>query len=113
MNELVFTPASLLDLLSQVDELKDLDIGISETLDGNIQLQLGNSTYIIGDDAKQISADPDIVEDIADLNTETYDELADSTDFIQDTVESGIVSELAKTLFIGGVARLTAKYLKG
>ena len=39
MDSIVFTPASLIDLLSQIEELKDYDIGISETIDGQIQLK--------------------------------------------------------------------------
>ena len=30
MDELVFTPAAIIDLLSQIDELSELDIGVVE-----------------------------------------------------------------------------------
>ena len=113
MSELVFTPASLLDLLSQIDELKDLDVGLTETIDGKIQLQVGNSVYIIGDSAESIQVDEQVIEDVSSLNEDTYNDLAVSGQFEDDQpIESGIIAELAKTLFIGGVARLTAKYLK-
>lgn len=113
MDELVFTPASLLDLLSQIDELKDLNVGLTETIDGKIQLQIGDSIYIIGDSAESIQVDEQVIEDVSSLNEDTYSDLAVSGQFEDDQpIESGIIAELAKTLFIGGVARLTAKYLK-
>lgn len=113
MDELVFTTASLLDLLSQIDELKDLNVGLTETIDGKIQLQVGDSIYIIGDSAESIQVDEQVIEDVSSLNEDTYSDLAVSGQFEDDQpIESGIIAELAKTLFIGGVARLTAKYLK-
>lgn len=113
MDELVFTPASLLDLLSQIDELKDLNVGLTETIDGKIQLQVGDSVYIIGDSAESIQVDEQVIEDVSNLNEDTYNDLAVSGQFEDDQpIESGIIAELAKTLLIGGVARLTAKYLK-
>ena len=41
MDSIVFTPASLIDLLSKIEELSDYPIGITETLDGQIQLNVG------------------------------------------------------------------------
>ncbi len=113
MDTLVFTPAALLDLFSQIDELSGYEISLTETIDKKLQLQIGDSVYIVGEDAELVSADRDVVSDIDKLNSEAYDELTASDDFTSDQhILSGIVAELAKTLFIGGVARLTSKYLK-
>lgn len=113
MNELVLTPASLLDLLSQIDELKDLDVGISETIDGGIQLQIGESIYLIENTAEDVIVDDEVVEDVSSINENTYDELMSGEDFIKDdTIESGVIKELAKTLLVGGLVRLTTKFLK-
>ena len=36
--EILFTPSSLLDLLSKVDELKEYPVGLTETFDGGLEL---------------------------------------------------------------------------
>lgn len=115
MDELVFTPASLIDILSQIDELKDLNVGISQTPDGETQLQVGSSIYMLEpENEKEIYVDRAVVEDVEDANFSAYENLGsefDVTDNLQ-AVESGIIKELAKTLLIGGMVRLAAKTLK-
>lgn len=116
MSEIVFTPSALLDLLSQVDELKDVDIGITETLDNQIQLQIGESIYVLSDDTvTDISVDASVVDTVEDVNFCTYEDLASSGDIDINSfepVESGILKEVAKTLLVGGMVRLSAKLLK-
>lgn len=114
MEELVFTPAAVLDLLSKIDELKDVDVGITETMDGQIQLQVGESTYEIDtEEATDIQVDKEVVEEISDTNQQAYDDLAESGEVeINDTVESGIIKEVAKTLLVGGIARLGVNLLR-
>lgn len=113
MEELVFTPAGLLDLLSQIDELSDVNIGLTETLSGDLELRVGDNTYIISaDHATDVPADDDIISDISDINDDAYSEMESSGQVSLDQpIESGIIKELAKTLLVGGIARLTAKYL--
>ena len=60
MNEIVFTPAGLLDLLSQIDEFKDLDIGLAPTIDDKLQLQIGNSIYTIDNNAETVYVDNEV-----------------------------------------------------
>ena len=43
--DLLFTPASILEILNQIDELKEYDLGVAETLDGKLQVQVGTSFY--------------------------------------------------------------------
>lgn len=114
MEELILTPSALLDLLLQIDELKDKDIGITETLDGNLQLQINDTIYTIeSDDIIDIPTDVGTVETITDVKDAAYDELEDSGQIeTKDSIESGIIGSLAKSLFIGGMARLTADILK-
>ena len=116
MSNIVFTPASLIDLLSQIDELSEYDIGIAETLDDKIQLNIGDSTYIIDDeDATEIPVDESVVDAVEDANIEAYENLDDSIEVAVDDeqiVESGILKELAKTLLVGGIVRLGGKLLK-
>lgn len=114
--EIIFTPAALLDLLNQIDELKGLNLGLTETLDGDIQLQVGDSTYIINTSSEEtpdVDVSEDVVETVSNLNEDAYSELEASGNVeLDESVESGLIGELAKTLFVGGVARLTAKILK-
>lgn len=117
MNSVVFTPASLLDLLSQIDELKEYEVGVTETLDGKLQLTVGDSTYIIDtENATTVSVEDSIVEQVEETNLDAYENLDDSVDVkVYDEgepVESGILKELAKSLLLGGMVRLSGKLLK-
>lgn len=117
MDEIMFTTSSLIDLLSQIDELKDVDVGISEFPDGTIQLNVGNSSYDIRTDrADEVEVSQDIVDEISDINEATYNELSESgelsvTDDIE-AINSGAVKQLLKTLLVGGIVRLTSKLVK-
>lgn len=116
MDNILFTPAALLDLLAQIEELKHVDVGVSETIDGNIQIQVGDSTYIIEDrDSTEIQVDSTVVDAIDDVNVSAYEDLASSGDVIldnPDNIQSGVLKQIAKTLLVGGLVRLTAKLLK-
>lgn len=108
---LVITPAGLLDLLSQIDELSEYPVGISETIDGQLQLQVGDSIYEINsEDASEIEVDESVVNEISDINEETYEQLDIDEEV---SIESGIIKELAKTLLVGGLVRMGAKVLRG
>lgn len=119
MEQQLFTPAALLSILSQIDELKDKELEITETLDGAMQLRIGDSVYAIEDVAPVVfEVEPEVVEQVDDLNEETYSDMQDSGDIdMLDTtdddipVQGGILSELFKTLAVGGMVRLTTKML--
>lgn len=114
MDKLLFTPSAVLDLLVQIDELKDKELGMTETLDGNLQLTVGESDYIIEPSELQTTLninDTDL-ENIQELSEEAYQAMADDGDIELDSaepIESGIIKEIAKTLLIGGVVRLAGK----
>lgn len=114
METILFTPASLIDLLSQIDELSHLTLGVSETLDGQFQLTVGDSNYLIEtNSANDIVVDEDVVEEVEDINYQAYDELSASSSQnfdVTEPIESGIIKELAKTLLVGGLVRLTGKF---
>lgn len=111
---LVLTPSALLAFLTQIEELKDLDISISENED-NIEVQIGESFYTIeSPETSTVEVDEEAVNDIEDLNEEGYTELSDTegVDIVEDItgdepVEGGIIKELIKTLAVGGLVRLT------
>lgn len=130
MDELLFTPAAVLSLLSQIDELKDVNVGVSEYTDG-LQIQVGKSVYTISsEDAEKIDVEESVLDKVDEISVDAYQELEDSgsieihdpdgdghiedvSDSLDDEpVEGGVIKELAKTLFVGGLVRLTAKMLK-
>lgn len=110
MNMLLFTPAALLDFLSSIDEFKDFDIGITESSSGDIQVQIGESTYNVDtSQATEIEVDEEAIDQVDEANEEAYDELDVDT---QEDVEGGIIKEALKTLLVGGLVRMGAKVLK-
>lgn len=113
-NEILFTTASLLDFLQQIEELSDKDIVLNED-DAAITVAIGESTYSISKNAAEAVEVPDeIVEEVAEINETTYEEL-DGVEYSEvsdeETVEGGIISETLKTLAIGGLVRLTGKIM--
>ena len=94
MDTILFTPASLIDLLSKVEELSNVDVGISETPDGNIQLTIGDSVYAIDTStAAEVSVDADAVDEVEAVGAEAYSQLDDSIEVTSDetAVQSGIL----------------------
>ena len=116
MGSILFTPASLIDLLSQIDELSEYDINITETIDGKLQLGIGESTYLIDDeDATDVAVSEDVADTVEDINLEAYENLDDDIDVhVSDdqVIESGVLKEIAKTLLVGGMVRLAGKLMK-
>lgn len=114
-NEILLTPAALLDFLRQVEELSDKDITIDET--GNsLTVTIGNSTYDIDlAHAEDIEVPDEVVEEVAEVADEAYAGLGEDGVEIdnpdEEIVEGGILSEALKTLAIGGLVRLTGKVL--
>lgn len=118
MDVLMFTPAGVLELLAKIDELKDQELSITESLDGQtLQVQIGDSVYEIEmNNEREIPVDDTTLIEVDDANVEAYQELVDN-DVIDmndtdDSVESGVLTELAKTLLIGGMVRFVGKELK-
>lgn len=115
-SELVFTESAILDLLSQIPELNNYDIGASQTIDGTLILQIGDNKYnVISHNDEFVSVDDKVVDEIQEINEETYNELIEDPNNIveeyDEDIESGILKEAIKTLAIGGLVRLGKKYL--
>lgn len=116
--QILFTPSSLLDLLTKIEELKGLDVGVTESVNGDMYIKVGESSYKIDtSNVTDISVEDDVVETIEDVNEETYSNLGESDEVVleddPDKIESSIIKELAKTLLLGGMVRLSAKWLRG
>ena len=108
MNEIVLTPAALLDILQQIDELSEYPVSISESADA-IQLSVGDSSYTISTAAAEsVTVPNDVVDAVREVNDETYEQLDTSED-----IEAGLLKEIVKTLLVGGMVRLTGKLLGG
>lgn len=115
-NEILLTPAALLDFLRQVEELSDKDITINET-DTAVVIGIGESTYSIDlDTAEDVEVPDEVVEEVSEISDMAYGNLeAEGVEYSEvsdeETVEGGIISETLKTLAIGGLVRLTGKVL--
>lgn len=112
--DVVFTPAAVLDLLSQIDELQNYNLAFAETPDGDIQITIGESIYkILSETAEEVSVSEDVIDTVEDINEDAYEDLLDSEDFesAADVVESGIVKEAIKSLLLGGAIKFIKKLL--
>lgn len=115
-NEILFTTSSLLDFLRQIDELADRDIVVNE--DGStVTVNIGDSSYSINKaDAEEIEVEPEVVDEVADINETTFEEI-DDIEYTEvdegEVVEGGLLKEALKTLAVGGLVRLTGKLLGG
>lgn len=114
MDNVVFTPASVLSLLTKIDELKDVNIGMTETMDGKLQLSVGESVYELEPEVDtSVQVDDSVVDKIEDVNQQTYEDLAEDGEVeFQEEVTGGVLKEIAKTLLLGGMVRLTGKMLR-
>lgn len=113
---ILFTPSALLDFLIQIDELKDKVVSVTETADGDLQVEIGDSVYIVKtDSAKDVDVEQQAAEQVADLNMDAYSDIVEENSdahFEDVSVEAGVLAEIAKTLAIGGLARLNGKAVK-
>lgn len=110
---LLLTPASLVDFLSQIDELSEKSISLNSN-NGYIEVSIGEATYRIRpQDEVNVPVSVDDIDEVNEAADDTYDELVDNG-YVEnsDEIESGLIKELIKTLAIGGMVRLAAKKLK-
>lgn len=118
MDKLLLTPAALLNFLLEVDELKDLEISLlTDDSDAqSIMISIGESTYTLmpSDNEAAVAVDADDIDEVSYTEEEAITEMGASSGTNQEMVniESGILKEIAKTLMIGGMVRLTTNLLK-
>lgn len=106
MEELVFTPAAVLDLLSSIEELKDYDIDVYDSGD-KLTFTIGGSQYDIKTSvAEDVEVPEEVIEEVAEINEENYEPFQGQIEE-DEPVEGGLIKELIKTLAIGGLVRLT------
>lgn len=111
--QILLTPSALFDFLSQIEELKDKEISLDTS--AGIELNIGTSSYSIDTSkAEEFEVEEETIEDIQEVNDNALDEICedDRADIEDEPVEGGIIKELAKTLLVGGLVRLSAKLIK-
>lgn len=113
---IIFTPASLLEILNQIDELKDYSLSVTETLDGNLQLQIGDSIYEIKtNEAEEVEVPEQVIEEVDTINEDAYTDLVENEGFEktedQEVIESGLIKEAIKSLLLGGAIKLIKKLI--
>ena len=107
MNETIITSTGLMEILSQIDELSEYDISVTDDTSGNITVSIGDSVYKL-QPTETVDAPEDVISDIADINDDAYEQ----TDFAdeEEYISSGVAKEVAKTLLVGGLVRLASKF---
>lgn len=112
---IIFTPASLLEILDQIDELKDYNIGVTETFDNKIQIQIGDSIYQVETEGtEEVEVPQETIDKVEEVNEDAYENLVDGADFEEineEVVEGGIIKEAIKSLLLGGAIKLIKKLL--
>lgn len=119
MDEILFTPVAVLNLLHSISELEGCDIELVETSEGKIQFAINESLYNVDtSSAVVIDAPEETVAEVQEVNDSEYSDIVDSSytaDMVSignEDINSGIVKEVAKTLLVGGLVRLTSKLLR-
>ena len=103
----VLTVSGLLTLLSEIEQLKGLDIGVSEDED-SLTITIGDDVYhMTSPEDSVVEADDSVIDSIEDIDYEGWDDISDIVENTDEPVEGGIIKELIKTLAIGGLVRLT------
>jgi hypothetical protein len=110
--ERVFTTAAVVDLLSQIDELSHLDIGIEEK-GQELVLSIGDSAYKLSDVwTWEVPCDDSAIEEIASIDEDVLDAITYNTGDGEEYIESGLIKSTLKAVAIGGMVLLTGKLLK-
>lgn len=117
MAEVLFTGASLIDFLSQVEELKDQNLDLKET-DLGFQVTIGDSIYnILPFEPTTVEVEEEVLDTVADANLDALLDMEAEgkvtlREFRDDeAVEGGPILNLIKTLFVGGLVRMGTKQL--
>lgn len=125
MEQNLITTSGLLEILLNIDELSEYPIDVQETTDGNISITIGNSSYVAvtSEAAITMNATPEDADLISELNEEVYEEIVeeysdnnvDLDDYDptmpEDTIESGLLKDIAKTFLLGGAIKLAKNLL--
>lgn len=115
MEQIIFTPSALESLLRSIDELAEYDISVDDTDNDSILLRIGDSDYYIEtEEAEDVEVDEDVLDDIEEINDITFadnEDIASEYDSGLEDIESGLLSQVVKTLLVGGMVRLTNKVL--
>ena len=109
MNETLFSAASLMTILSSLEELDADQIDI-DTDESGITVSLDGKDYRFNYDNSGM-AEVEVSESDMEEAQEVIETAAAEED-APENVEAGILSGTLKTLLVGGLVRLTSKLLK-
>lgn len=109
MNEIIFTRSALAELLMSIEELKDKPIEIGDTENG-MEIHIGDYTYNVEAEV-EVEAPEGTVAEIVQINEDGYESLQESLE-AEEPIESGIITNMIKSLLLGGAIRLSSKLLK-
>jgi hypothetical protein len=110
--QLMFTSAAVVDLLLQIDELKDKTIIIAETPDGQLQLTIGDSIYMIDDDSSEtVEVEDEVVDVIEETNSDAFVEIEEELEISEEPIEGGMIKDAVKSLLLGGMIKFAKKHL--
>ena len=109
MDETVFTTSALIEILSQIEELQDYEISVTEQ-NGAVQISIGDSVYKINQPTETVAIPEEALAEVSEINDAVYDDFGGEP---VEEVTSGIIRETLKTLLVGGAVRLVTNILKG
>jgi hypothetical protein len=112
MEETLFSAASLLTILSSLDELKESEIGVDQN-DSGITVTIDGNEYRFDfneDSTATVDASDTEMEDTEDVIDAEFAENSEDEDL--EPVEGGLIKDTIKTFLVGGLVRLTSKLLK-
>lgn len=114
MADILFTPASVLDLLTQISELNEIDISMTES-EESITFEIGENIYKITDEsAIDVTVSEEDYNAVQDTQDEVLQDLESEGIAVSDDapVEAGILKGLLDAITIGGLVKLGVDILK-
>ena len=113
MDEVLFSSASLLTILSSIEELDADSIGVDQDETG-ITITIDDKRYRFNfnnESTADIKVSDSEMEDAEDAIDSEFAENSEDEDDLE-PVEGGLIKDTLKTLLVGGLVRLTSKLLK-
>ena len=110
--EVVFTPSGLLEVLAEIDQLKDCDIQVSENENGTVTLQIDDAIYTLqGKEENAVEVTEEVLDTIEEINDDGYAEVSDEADDIE-PIESGLMQDYARAISLGGFVKMLVDHFK-
>ncbi|WP_301003139.1 hypothetical protein [uncultured Duncaniella sp.] len=110
---MLFTPAAVLDLLSQLPELADKQLELEEHGDGKLTLTVDGAQYTVTpEQPAEIEVPDEDVDYALATNDAAYESIEGIEQESQEPISSGLLKHAVKAMLLGGMIKLTSKFLK-